>query len=103
VEVFQGGARVGGLYGLAMGAAFFGESMFHTARDASKVALVALARRCATRGDHFIDCQAMTPHLARMGAEAVPRVVYLRMLADALAVRSEPGRWADDPTPHAPA
>ena len=97
VEVFEGDTRVGGLYGLAMGAAFFGESMFHTTPDASKVALVALARRCAARGDHFIDCQAMTPHLERMGARPVPRAEYLRLLAHAMQVPTTPGRWTDAP------
>lgn len=95
VEVFRHGERIGGLYGLSLGAAFFGESMFHVERDASKVAFVALARLCESRGDHFIDCQAMTPHLERMGAQPVPRSIYLRVLAQALAVEHPAGSWAD--------
>lgn len=96
VEVFQGGERVGGLYGLSLGAAFFGESMFHTVKDASKVALIGLSERCHARGDHFIDCQAMTPHLERMGARAVPRPTYLRLLAEAMAAPTEAGSWDGD-------
>ncbi len=94
VEVFREGALVGGLYGLALGRAFFGESMFHRERDASKVALVALCRLAAEDGLAFIDCQAMTPHLASMGAKAVSRGSYLQRLAAAVAEPRPPGSWA---------
>lgn len=99
VEVFEGDERVGGLYGLAMGAAFFGESMFHIRPDASKVALLALCRMAATRGDHFIDCQAMTPHLERMGARPVPRGGYLLRLRRALEVDRPTESWSALPCP----
>jgi leucyl/phenylalanyl-tRNA---protein transferase len=78
------GALVGGLYGLALGGAFMAESMFHRARDASKVALVALDAHLAGRGFALIDGQLPTPHLASMGALTIPRAAYLRLLRDAL-------------------
>ncbi len=93
VEVWSGEDLVGGLYGLALGAAFFGESMFHRQPDTSKLALKLLCDRIFAEGYHFVDCQAMTPHLARMGAEAVPRPRYLRMLRLALAEPRPPGAW----------
>lgn len=99
VEVFQGPNRVGGLYGLALGGAFFGESMFHTVPDASKVALVALCRLAAAEGMHFVDCQAMTPHLRSMGAQAVRRGRYLRLLAEAIDLPREPESWAAKAVP----
>ncbi len=84
-EIWRDDRLVGGLYGVSFGAAFFGESMFSRASDASKVGLVHQARQLAARGFHFIDCQFPTPHLARMGAVAIPRREYLRRLERALA------------------
>ena len=84
VEVREGGELVGGLYGLAMGRAFFGESMFYRRRDASKIALWHLCRRLHKAGYHFIDCQQETGHLRRLGAVAIPRLRYLRLLDEAL-------------------
>jgi leucyl/phenylalanyl-tRNA--protein transferase len=83
VEVWKDGALAGGLYGVAIGGAFFGESMFHRARDASKVALAALVERLRTRGFTLLDIQWVTPHLAQFGAVEIPRAAYLRLLAAA--------------------
>jgi len=84
VETWQGEVLVGGLYGVAIGGAFFGESMFHTATDASKVALVALVDRLRARGFGLLDTQWVTPHLVQFGATEVPRAEYLERLAAAL-------------------
>ena len=99
VEIFRAGELVGGLYGLSLGSAFFGESMFHRERDASKVALVALCRLAQEDGLAFIDCQAMTPHLASMGATALPRGSYLQRLAAAMADSRPAGSWAGRTVP----
>jgi leucyl/phenylalanyl-tRNA--protein transferase len=84
VEAWQDGALVGGLYGVALGGAFFGESMFHTVTDASKVALVALVSRLRERGFTLLDTQWTTPHLEQFGAIELPRARYLAMLSRAL-------------------
>ena len=84
VEVWQGKALVGGLYGISLGRAFFGESMFSRATDASKVALVHLVDWMKAEGFVLLDCQFITPHLASMGAVEVSRAAYLAMLGDAL-------------------
>ncbi len=89
VEVFEDGARVGGLYGVSLGAAFFGESMFHRVRDASKVALVHLVARLKLGGYRLLDAQFLTPHLASLGAIEIPRAEYRRRLADALSARAD--------------
>ena len=88
VEVRAGGELVGGLYGVAIGGMFGGESMFHRATDASKVALVALVERLRTGGATLLDVQWVTPHLASLGAVEVSRREYLALLAD--AVEREP-------------
>jgi leucyl/phenylalanyl-tRNA--protein transferase len=85
VEAWQEGRLVGGLYGVHIGGAFFGESMFHRATDASKVALVALVDRLRAGQFVLLDTQWLTPHLAQFGACEIPRAEYLRRLA--LAVR----------------
>jgi leucyl/phenylalanyl-tRNA--protein transferase len=82
VEAWQGGRLVGGLYGVAMGGAFFGESMFHEVTDASKVALHALVVRMRERGFRLLDTQWLTPHLRTMGAIEIPRDDYQRRLRD---------------------
>ncbi len=79
------GILVGGLYGVAIGAAFFGESMFHRSRDASKVALVALVERMGKGGGELLDVQWVTPHLASLGAVEILRAEYLRRLRHAIA------------------
>ena len=85
VECWQDGALVGGLYGVAIGGAFFGESMFSRARDASKVALVPLVARLRQGGYRLLDTQFLTPHLASLGAVEISRGEYRRRLSAALA------------------
>jgi leucyl/phenylalanyl-tRNA---protein transferase len=84
VEAWQGERLVGGLYGVALGGAFFGESMFHTVTDASKVALAALVERLRSRGYRLLDIQWVTGHLSRFGAIEISRRDYLRRLDGAL-------------------
>jgi leucyl/phenylalanyl-tRNA--protein transferase len=84
VEAWQNGALAGGLYGVALGGAFFGESMFHRVTDASKVALVALVERMRERGFTLLDTQWTTGHLEQFGAVDIPREEYLRRLEAAL-------------------
>lgn len=91
VECWREGTLVGGLYGIAIGGAFFGESMFSAVRDASKVALVHLTERLRRGGFVLHDVQYVTPHLARFGAYAVPRRQYECRLAAALAVEADWG------------
>jgi leucyl/phenylalanyl-tRNA---protein transferase len=94
VETWQGGMLVGGLYGVALGGAFFGESMFSFVRDASKVALVHLVARLRLGGFRLLDTQFVTDHLNQFGAEEIPRDVYKQQLADAV---DEPAVWLADP------
>lgn len=84
VEAWQGGRVVGGLYGVAIGGAFFGESMFHHVTDASKVALAALVDRLRARDFSLLDTQWTTDHLEQFGAIEIPRRRYLELLAEAL-------------------
>ncbi|MFT4151082.1 MAG: leucyl/phenylalanyl-tRNA--protein transferase [Paracoccaceae bacterium] len=84
VEVRRDGRLVGGVYGVVLGAAFFGESMFSTETDASKVALAWLIHRLRAGGFTLFDTQFLTPHLASLGAMEIPRTEYRRRLADAL-------------------
>jgi leucyl/phenylalanyl-tRNA--protein transferase len=84
VEAWHEGKLAGGLYGVALGGAFFGESMFHHVTDASKVALAALVDRLRERGFVLLDTQWTTGHLEQFGAIEIPRARYLRMLAQAL-------------------
>lgn len=83
VEAYRGEHLVGGLYGLHIGGAFFGESMFHRATDASKVCLVHLAARLVAGGFTLLDTQFVTPHLATLGAVEIPKADYLARLAEA--------------------
>ncbi len=85
VEAWQGPRLVGGLYGVALGSVFFGESMFGGATGASKHALVWLIERCRRAGYRMLDVQWLTPHLAMYGAEEISRRRYLRLLAEAVA------------------
>ncbi len=89
VEAWQGTTLAGGLYGVAMGGAFFGESMFHRATDASKIALAGLVAHMRDRGFRLLDIQWVTDHLEQFGAIEVPRRSYLRLLEDALALSVE--------------
>ena len=84
VEAWQGDELVGGLYGVSLGRTFFGESMFHRARDASKVALVHLVARLRAGGFRLLDTQFVTDHLKTFGAVEVPRKQYHKLLAEAL-------------------
>jgi leucyl/phenylalanyl-tRNA--protein transferase len=84
IEVRLGGELVGGLYGVKLGRAFFGESMFSRARDASKVALAWLIARLQVGNFTLLDCQFMTDHLASLGAVSVPRETYVALLSAAL-------------------
>ena len=96
VETWEGGQLVGGLYGASLGGAFFGESMFSTATDASKVALVHLVARLRLGGYRLLDTQFVTAHLARFGAVEIPRAAYHVLLADAVDV---PARFIAAPAP----
>jgi leucyl/phenylalanyl-tRNA--protein transferase len=87
VECWRHGALVGGLYGVSIGGAFFGESMFSRVADASKVALVHLVALMRLGGYRLLDLQFVTPHLAQFGAVEVPRAQYRRLLAEALRYR----------------
>ncbi len=94
VECWSEGRLVGGLYGVSLGRAFFGESMFHRATDASKVALVHLVARLRAGGYRLLDTQFQTEHLAQFGTLEVPRERYRAMLAEAL--RDGTGDWWQD-------
>jgi leucyl/phenylalanyl-tRNA--protein transferase len=89
VEAWDGDELVGGLYGVTLGSAFFGESMFHRARDASKVALVHLVARLAAGGFILLDTQYVTEHLRTFGAVEVPRTRYRKLLDDAIGVDAD--------------
>jgi leucyl/phenylalanyl-tRNA--protein transferase len=93
VETWCGDALVGGLYGVSLGAAFFGESMFHRKTDASKVALVHLAARLNAGGFSLLDAQFVTAHLATLGAIEIPRDAYRVRLAKAMAHRGDFSIW----------
>jgi leucyl/phenylalanyl-tRNA--protein transferase len=93
MEAVREGELVGGLYGVSLGGAFFGESMFARESDASKIAFVALVRKLERWGVQLIDCQVETDHLARFGAFPVSRERYLEMLREALAKPTRRGRW----------
>ena len=89
VECWLDGQLVGGLYGVSLGAAFFGESMFHRAANASKVALVHLVDRLRERNFELLDTQASTPHLRQFGCMEIPATTYLRLLRKALRRKCE--------------
>jgi len=89
VECWQDGQLVGGLYGVALGGAFFGESMFSRVTDASKVALVGLVACLRRGGFTLLDTQFVTPHLEQFGAVAIPQTIYKQRLAAALAVATD--------------
>ena len=97
VETWKGDALVGGVYGVAIGSAFFAESMFTKVDDASKVALVSLIRQLRRWGFRVVDCQQSSPHVLRLGAQEVPRHIYLQHLTKAVAQPGRLGRWQLDP------
>ena len=93
VESWLGGELVGGLYGVSLGKAFFGESMFHLKTDASKVALATLVEKLKSWDFHFIDSQMTTEHMIRLGAKELPRRIFLKRLQLALRQPPKRGRW----------
>ena len=93
VETWQNGCLVGGLYGVAIGRAFFAESMFTRVDDASKVALVRLVKQLEAWNFRLIDCQQFSPHVSRFGAEEIPRVDFIKHLHQALTLPDRRGRW----------
>jgi len=96
VETWQEVELVGGLYGVALGGAFFAESMFTRASDASKVALVSLVRQLQTWGFRLMDCQQSSLHIKMFGAEDIPRHDFLDHLTEALTLPDRHGRWQFD-------
>lgn len=96
VETWHDGILVGGLYGVAIGRMFFGESMFSRMPDASKVALVRLARQLRQWGFGLIDCQMETAHLASLGARAMPRSMFTMQLEELVNLPHLPGPWHFD-------
>ena len=96
VETWRDGRLVGGLYGVAIGRMFYGESMFSREPDASKVALVRLARQLQRWQFGLIDCQMETPHLASMGARTIPRAGFTARLAELVNLPHHPGPWHFD-------
>lgn len=96
VETWKAGQLVGGLYGVALGGAFFAESMFTRVPDGSKVALVSLVRQLQTWGFQIMDCQQSSPHVMRFGAEEIPRRDFLNHLAAALTLPERRGHWKFD-------
>lgn len=93
IEIWQDGALVGGLYGLAIGRAFFGESMFSRVTDASKIAMAWLDRQLNTWGYTLMDCQVESSHLRRMGAVTIDRSAFLRELAETVAGVPAENAW----------
>lgn len=96
VESWFDGKLAGGLYGVSLGKAFFGESMFHLKTDASKVALATLVEKLKSWDFHFIDSQMTTEHMVRLGAKELPRRIFLKRLQSALRHPTRRGRWHID-------
>jgi leucyl/phenylalanyl-tRNA--protein transferase len=97
VEVWREGELVGGLYGVSLGRAFFGESMFSAIPNASKTALIALVPRLKERGFDLIDCQVETAHLAGLGARPIPRREFCVLLKESLRRETLRGSWGEWP------
>jgi leucyl/phenylalanyl-tRNA--protein transferase len=96
VEAWRDGELAGGLYGVSLGSAFFGESMFHAVPDASKAAFAVLVRQLARWGFTLVDCQQTTAHMLRFGAEELQRFRFLTMLREAMSRPTRHGRWRLD-------
>ncbi|HQB04250.1 MAG TPA: leucyl/phenylalanyl-tRNA--protein transferase [Candidatus Hydrogenedentes bacterium] len=96
VECYRNGSLVGGLYGINLGSAFFGESMFSLEKNASKFALAVLSAQCRLWGFKFIDCQMYTPHLASLGAVEMTKAKFLKILKEALKEKNRKGKWIAD-------
>jgi len=93
VEAWQGDKLVGGLYGVALGQVFFGESMFHKVSDASKVAFFALSEHLKSWGFKFIDSQVSNPHLESLGSMEIHRTVFMDMLEQGIKMKTKAGKW----------
>ncbi len=93
IEVWQEGELVGGLYGVALGRIFYGESMFSRVNDASKFALKYLCERLIEKDYHMIDCQMVTEHLLSLGAEVLPRAEFIAQMKQALRHEKRFGKW----------
>lgn len=100
VEVWREDRLVGGLYGVSLGGAFFGESMFSIEKNTSKIALISLARRLEKSGFRMIDCQLYTSHLGSLGAIRMSRPRFLRELNQALEMDTKLGSWSDELSSH---
>jgi leucyl/phenylalanyl-tRNA--protein transferase len=98
VEAWRDGRLVGGLYGLALGSVFFGESMFAHETDASKVALVHLVATLQRQGVRLVDCQQETGHLASLGARPIPRERFAALLGELIHSTDPPGGWREAPS-----
>jgi leucyl/phenylalanyl-tRNA--protein transferase len=98
VESWRAGELAGGLYGVALGKVFFGESMFARAPDASKVALVHLVERLRAADYRVIDCQQATAHLASLGAREIPRAAFAQLLRESIQYPPSVERWPRQPT-----
>ncbi len=96
VETWRDGELTGGLYGIALGKMFYGESMFSRTTDASKIAFVHLVRQLERWGFGMIDCQMKTAHLASLGAREIPRAEFVQRLGLLIELPLEPGRWQFD-------
>ncbi|MBF0320754.1 MAG: leucyl/phenylalanyl-tRNA--protein transferase [Nitrospirae bacterium] len=96
VETWADGQLAGGLYGVALGRAFFGESMFALKANASKAAIAALVRRLIEWRFMFIDCQVVTPHLKTLGAREIPRREFMALLRAAIALPGHAGKWTSE-------
>jgi leucyl/phenylalanyl-tRNA--protein transferase len=96
IETWIDGELAGGLYGVALGSVFFGESMFTRATDASKIALAHLARQLDLWNFGLIDCQMVTPHLASLGAREIPRKDFMRALSELVNYPTRIGKWRLD-------
>jgi leucyl/phenylalanyl-tRNA--protein transferase len=93
--VYEDGELIGGLYGIALGSAFFGESMFSTKSNGSKIALKALCDIAKDKNYKFIDCQVPTPHLQSLGAKLIDRDIFLQELNIAMQSGEEAGNWSN--------
>jgi leucyl/phenylalanyl-tRNA--protein transferase len=98
-EAWCGDELAGGVYGVSLGGAFFGESMFTSVSDASKAAFVALVRQLEAWRFDFVDCQTHTPHVERFGARGWPRDAFLGLLRTSLARETRRGPWCFDAPP----
>jgi leucyl/phenylalanyl-tRNA--protein transferase len=96
VETWIDGELTGGLYGVALGGVFFGESMFSRTTDASKIALVHLARQLERWNFGIVDCQMATAHLASLGAREIPRKDFVRALSELVNYPTRTGKWRFD-------